>query len=219
MTITGIITAILIGAVVGVLGRLVLPGKQPIGMLVTVLVGIVSAFIGTAHRTRARHPDCHQRHRLAGASGSGRRCGARRCAGGQPDGPPSHRRAGPPPVGAHALTQFSWAAMAFRPALDLLHHPCVAVGIGEFDHRAPITIVEDVDITGGNAFFGERARPTSGPIRRPRAACRDARSPRSCRPPCPMTAVRRWRRCSGRWSGHAAGCARRRGSRTTGTRC
>src|SRR4029077_17865531 len=48
MTITSVITAILIGIVVGVLGRLVLPGKQPIGMLVTVLVGIVSAFIGTA---------------------------------------------------------------------------------------------------------------------------------------------------------------------------
>jgi uncharacterized membrane protein YeaQ/YmgE (transglycosylase-associated protein family) len=48
MTITGIITAILIGIVVGALGRLVLPGKQPIGMLVTILVGIVSAFIGTA---------------------------------------------------------------------------------------------------------------------------------------------------------------------------
>ena len=48
MTITGIVTAILIGAVVGVLGRLVLPGKQPIGMLLTVLVGIVSAFLGTA---------------------------------------------------------------------------------------------------------------------------------------------------------------------------
>jgi uncharacterized membrane protein YeaQ/YmgE (transglycosylase-associated protein family) len=48
MTITGIITAIVIGAIVGVLGRLVLPGKQPIGMLVTILVGIVSAFIGTA---------------------------------------------------------------------------------------------------------------------------------------------------------------------------
>jgi uncharacterized membrane protein YeaQ/YmgE (transglycosylase-associated protein family) len=47
MTITGIITAILIGAVVGVLGRLVLPGKQPIGMIVTILVGIVSALIGT----------------------------------------------------------------------------------------------------------------------------------------------------------------------------
>ena len=48
MTITSIITAILIGIVVGVLGRLVLPGRQPIGMLVTILVGIVSAFIGTA---------------------------------------------------------------------------------------------------------------------------------------------------------------------------
>ena len=48
MTITSIITAILIGIVVGVLGRLALPGKQPIGMLVTILVGIVSAFIGTA---------------------------------------------------------------------------------------------------------------------------------------------------------------------------
>jgi len=48
MTITGIITAILIGIVVGALGRLVLPGKQPIGMLLTIGVGIVSAFIGTA---------------------------------------------------------------------------------------------------------------------------------------------------------------------------
>lgn len=48
MTITGVITAILIGTVVGVLGRLLLPGRQPIGMLVTILVGIVSAFIGTA---------------------------------------------------------------------------------------------------------------------------------------------------------------------------
>jgi uncharacterized membrane protein YeaQ/YmgE (transglycosylase-associated protein family) len=48
MTITGIITAILIGIVVGVLGRLLVPGKQPIGMLLTIVVGIVSAFIGTA---------------------------------------------------------------------------------------------------------------------------------------------------------------------------
>lgn len=48
MTITGLITAILIGIVVGALGRLVVPGKQPIGMLVTILVGIVSALIGTA---------------------------------------------------------------------------------------------------------------------------------------------------------------------------
>ncbi len=48
MTITGVITAILIGIVVGVLGRLVVPGRQPIGMLATVLVGIVGAFLGTA---------------------------------------------------------------------------------------------------------------------------------------------------------------------------
>lgn len=48
MTITSVITAILIGIVVGVLGRLLVPGRQSIGMIVTILVGIVSAFIGTA---------------------------------------------------------------------------------------------------------------------------------------------------------------------------
>jgi uncharacterized membrane protein YeaQ/YmgE (transglycosylase-associated protein family) len=48
MTVTGVFTAILVGIVVGVLGRLLVPGRQPIGMLLTVLVGIVSAFIGTA---------------------------------------------------------------------------------------------------------------------------------------------------------------------------
>ncbi|MGZ5379593.1 MAG: GlsB/YeaQ/YmgE family stress response membrane protein [Mycobacterium sp.] len=47
MTVTGIISAILIGIVVGILARLLLPGKQPIGMLVTILVGIVAALIGT----------------------------------------------------------------------------------------------------------------------------------------------------------------------------
>jgi len=48
MTVTGIISAILIGIVVGALARLLLPGKQNIGMIVTILVGIVSALIGTA---------------------------------------------------------------------------------------------------------------------------------------------------------------------------
>jgi uncharacterized membrane protein YeaQ/YmgE (transglycosylase-associated protein family) len=48
MTITGVITAILIGIVVGVLGRLIVPGRQNISVLVTVLVGIVAAFLGTA---------------------------------------------------------------------------------------------------------------------------------------------------------------------------
>lgn len=48
MTITGVISAILIGVVVGVLGRLVVPGKQRIGIWLTILVGIVAAFLGTA---------------------------------------------------------------------------------------------------------------------------------------------------------------------------
>jgi uncharacterized membrane protein YeaQ/YmgE (transglycosylase-associated protein family) len=48
MTITGVITAILVGIVIGVLGRLVVPGKQNISVLVTILVGIVAAFLGTA---------------------------------------------------------------------------------------------------------------------------------------------------------------------------
>src|SRR5690242_19405901 len=48
MTITRIVSAILIGIVIGVIGRLLVPGRQPIGFLVTILVGIVSAFIGTA---------------------------------------------------------------------------------------------------------------------------------------------------------------------------
>ena len=40
--------SLFIGIVVGALGRLLLPGKQKIGILVTILVGIVSALIGTA---------------------------------------------------------------------------------------------------------------------------------------------------------------------------
>ncbi|WP_410537715.1 GlsB/YeaQ/YmgE family stress response membrane protein [Streptomyces sp. KL2] len=47
MEITGIITAIIIGIVVGVLGRLVLPGRQRIGVLWTIVVGIAAALIGT----------------------------------------------------------------------------------------------------------------------------------------------------------------------------
>jgi uncharacterized membrane protein YeaQ/YmgE (transglycosylase-associated protein family) len=48
MTITGIISAILIGLVVGILGRLVVPGKQHIPIWLTILVGIAAAFLGTA---------------------------------------------------------------------------------------------------------------------------------------------------------------------------
>jgi uncharacterized membrane protein YeaQ/YmgE (transglycosylase-associated protein family) len=48
MEIDGIISAIVIGIVIGVLGRLVVPGRQRIGVLWTVLVGIVAALIGSA---------------------------------------------------------------------------------------------------------------------------------------------------------------------------
>lgn len=48
MEISGIISAIVIGIVIGVLGRLALPGRQRIGILWTVLVGIAAAFVGTA---------------------------------------------------------------------------------------------------------------------------------------------------------------------------
>ncbi|MEU7019104.1 GlsB/YeaQ/YmgE family stress response membrane protein [Streptomyces sp. NPDC046203] len=48
MEISGIISAIVIGIVIGTLGRLVLPGRQRIGVLWTIVVGIVAAFVGTA---------------------------------------------------------------------------------------------------------------------------------------------------------------------------
>ncbi len=48
MTIGGIFTAIIIGAIIGALGRLVLPGKQNIGIILTIVVGIIAALIGTA---------------------------------------------------------------------------------------------------------------------------------------------------------------------------
>ena len=48
MTITGIISAIIIGLIVGVLGRLVVPGRQAIGIWLTIIIGIIAAFIGAA---------------------------------------------------------------------------------------------------------------------------------------------------------------------------
>jgi uncharacterized membrane protein YeaQ/YmgE (transglycosylase-associated protein family) len=48
MTVTGIISAILIGLVIGILGRLVVPGKQNIPIWLTIVVGIAAAFLGTA---------------------------------------------------------------------------------------------------------------------------------------------------------------------------
>jgi uncharacterized membrane protein YeaQ/YmgE (transglycosylase-associated protein family) len=47
MEIGGLISALFIGVIIGVLGRLVVPGRQRIGLLMTLLVGIVAALLGT----------------------------------------------------------------------------------------------------------------------------------------------------------------------------
>ncbi|RSN37874.1 GlsB/YeaQ/YmgE family stress response membrane protein [Amycolatopsis sp. WAC 01416] len=48
MTVTGIITAIVVGLILGVLGRFFAPGKQSIPIWLTIIVGIAAAFVGTA---------------------------------------------------------------------------------------------------------------------------------------------------------------------------
>ncbi|HLL35889.1 GlsB/YeaQ/YmgE family stress response membrane protein [Streptomyces sp. NPDC052773] len=48
MEISGLISALVIGVVIGILGRLVVPGRQHIGVLWTILVGIVAALLGSA---------------------------------------------------------------------------------------------------------------------------------------------------------------------------
>lgn len=48
MTVAGIISAIIVGLVIGALGRLVVPGRQNLPVWLTIVVGIVAALIGTA---------------------------------------------------------------------------------------------------------------------------------------------------------------------------
>ncbi len=47
MGVTGIISAIVVGAIIGALGRLFVRGKQNISIIATILIGIVAALIGT----------------------------------------------------------------------------------------------------------------------------------------------------------------------------
>ena len=44
---TTIVVTVILGAIIGVLARLVLPGRQEISTLMTVLLGIVGALIGS----------------------------------------------------------------------------------------------------------------------------------------------------------------------------
>lgn len=47
MGIGSIIAAIVVGLIIGALGRLFAPGKQNISILVTIIVGILAALLGT----------------------------------------------------------------------------------------------------------------------------------------------------------------------------
>lgn len=47
MEISGIITALIVGLIIGALGRLVVPGRQQISIWLTLLIGIVAALLGT----------------------------------------------------------------------------------------------------------------------------------------------------------------------------
>jgi uncharacterized membrane protein YeaQ/YmgE (transglycosylase-associated protein family) len=47
VTVTGIITALIVGLVIGALGRLVVPGRQHIPIWLTMVIGVVAALLGT----------------------------------------------------------------------------------------------------------------------------------------------------------------------------
>ena len=46
MSTAGIFTALLAGIVIGALGRLIIPGRQAIGWILTFALGLVGAFVG-----------------------------------------------------------------------------------------------------------------------------------------------------------------------------
>ena len=57
MTISGIISAIVVGLIIGVLGRLIVPGKQNLPVWLTIVVGVIAAFLGTAIARGLGHAD------------------------------------------------------------------------------------------------------------------------------------------------------------------
>ncbi|MDM4720299.1 GlsB/YeaQ/YmgE family stress response membrane protein [Micromonospora sp. WMMA1363] len=48
LTVWGIITALIVGLIVGALGRLVVPGRQDMPMWLHMLIGVGAALLGTA---------------------------------------------------------------------------------------------------------------------------------------------------------------------------
>jgi uncharacterized membrane protein YeaQ/YmgE (transglycosylase-associated protein family) len=47
VAVSGIFSALVIGLIIGALGRLVVPGRQGIPVWLTVLIGVVAALLGT----------------------------------------------------------------------------------------------------------------------------------------------------------------------------
>ncbi|CAN5716555.1 GlsB/YeaQ/YmgE family stress response membrane protein [soil metagenome] len=47
MTLTGILVTCLIGLVVGAIAKLLMPGKDPGGCIITMLLGLAGAWLGT----------------------------------------------------------------------------------------------------------------------------------------------------------------------------
>jgi uncharacterized membrane protein YeaQ/YmgE (transglycosylase-associated protein family) len=47
MSVTGIVMALIVGLIIGALGRLVVPGKQNIPIWLTMVIGVVAALLGT----------------------------------------------------------------------------------------------------------------------------------------------------------------------------
>jgi uncharacterized membrane protein YeaQ/YmgE (transglycosylase-associated protein family) len=46
MDLTAIVTWIIFGAIVGVIARFLMPGRDPMGWVATILLGIVGSFVG-----------------------------------------------------------------------------------------------------------------------------------------------------------------------------
>jgi len=42
----GILSWVVLGLIVGVLAKLIMPGKDPGGMIITIIIGIAGAFVG-----------------------------------------------------------------------------------------------------------------------------------------------------------------------------
>ncbi|CAN5211655.1 GlsB/YeaQ/YmgE family stress response membrane protein [soil metagenome] len=47
MTLTGILVTCLIGLIVGAIAKLLMPGKDPGGCIITMLLGLAGAWVGT----------------------------------------------------------------------------------------------------------------------------------------------------------------------------